>query len=368
MLVSQNSLSVSFAQTIKQTYQNFQWHYDHSFVVRGVELVGHEKGIQEFVDYGRAYVDAFVTAEGTIKSFDEGEYNLDQVNPGRNVFRSFRATKAAKYRQAIERLREQLRHQPRTPSGGFWHKKIYPNQMWLDGLFMAAPFYAEYAETFGEAAAFDDLALQVRLFQTKARDPKSGLLYHAWDEGREQRWANKETGCSPNFWGRAMGWYVMSLIDILDHFPTSHPAHPELVSALTLALDALARVQDVSGMWWQILDLGGRPGNYLEASCTAMFIYALAKGVRLGYLPKAPYLGIARQAFAGLGKSHVATMADGKVILQGICAVAGLGVYKPDMDYRDGSYAYYIGEKVVPNDFKGAGAFLLACLEMERVG
>jgi unsaturated rhamnogalacturonyl hydrolase len=357
-------LSVPFARTMMQSYRDFKWHYDHSFIVRSIEQVGVENEISAFIEYGRSYVDTFVTDEGAIRTFQDDEFNLDQVNPGRNVFRLYHKTKLEKYKNAIEILREQLRHQPRTPSKGFWHKKIYPNQMWLDGLFMASPFYAEYGQTFGESAAFDDILAQVHLFQAHARDPKTGLLFHAWDESKEQRWANKETGCSPHFWGRAMGWYVMALVDILDHFPQNHAGRPELISALSMALTAALKVQDTSGMWWQVLDLGGKEGNYLESSATSMFVYALAKGVRMGYLPAEPFLAAARKGYEGMVKQKVTIDAQGQVFLNGICSVAGLG----GTPYRDGSFAYYISEKVVPNDFKGAGAFLLASLEIERLG
>jgi unsaturated rhamnogalacturonyl hydrolase len=357
-------LSVQMAETIRESYRDFQWHYDHGFVVRSAYQVGVAKGIASLVDYGRAYVDAFVAEDGSIRTYQDDEFNLDQVNPGRNVFLLYHATRQEKYRKAIEVLRDQLRHHPRTPSGGFWHKQIYPNQMWLDGLFMASPFYAEYGETFGEAPAFDDIAHQIRLLSTHARDPSTGLYYHAWDESRTQRWANPETGCSPHFWGRAMGWYAMALVDILDHFPEQHPARAEIAAELGRVAKAATRAQDPSGMWWQLLDLGGREGNYLESSATCMFVYALAKGVRRGYLPEAPYRAAAERGLMGLVKLQVTSGEQGRLELGGICSVAGLG----GNPYRDGSFAYYVSERIATNDFKGAGAFMLACLEVDRLG
>jgi unsaturated rhamnogalacturonyl hydrolase len=357
-------MSVQMAETLRKSYRDFQWHYDHGFVVRSAYQVGEAHGIEALLDYGRSYVDTFVQEDGTIRSYDVDEYNLDQVNPGRNVFLLYHQNQQGKYRKAIELLRGQLRNHPRTPSGGFWHKRIYPHQMWLDGLFMASPFYAEYAQTFGEAQVFDDILHQVRLFEEHARDPKTGLYYHAWDESKQQRWANPETGCSPHFWGRAMGWYGMALIDILDHFPEQHSARGELVTALRHVAEAAAKVQDPSGLWWQVLDLGRREGNYLESSATSMFVCALAKGVRLGYLPEDPYRMVAQRGYQGLLDRQVTYGAEGQVLLGGICSVAGLG----GNPYRDGSFAYYISEKIAINDFKGAGAFMLAGLELERLG
>jgi unsaturated rhamnogalacturonyl hydrolase len=233
--------------------------------------------------------------------------------------------------------------------------------MWLDGLFMASPFYAEYGQAFGEAQAFDDIIHQVKLLESHARDGKTGLLYHAWDESREQRWANKETGCSAHFWGRAMGWFAMALVDVLDYFPKEHKDHAVLIVSLGGLAEAVAKVQDPSGLFWQVLDQPERQGNYLESSATSMFAYALAKGSRLGYLDKDRYLPVARRAYQGLVDTRITRDSDGLVSLQGVCSVAGLG----GNPYRDGSFEYYISEKVVANDYKGVGAIILAALELE---
>jgi unsaturated rhamnogalacturonyl hydrolase len=228
---------------------------------------------------------------------------------------------------------------------------------------MASPFYAEFASRFGEPEGFNDVAHQIILMQERTRDPKTGLLYHAWDESRSQRWADPESGCSPNFWGRAMGWYAMAIPDVLDHLPLDHPQRDRLIAIFRATLDAALQVQDPArGVWYQVLDQGNRPGNYLESSASCMFVYALAKGVRKGYLGE-EYLAAAQKGFDGILREFVTVDDQGWAHLDGICAVAGLGG-KP---YRDGSYEYYVGEKTIANEYKGVGPFIMASLEMERV-
>jgi unsaturated rhamnogalacturonyl hydrolase len=233
--------------------------------------------------------------------------------------------------------------------------------MWLDGLYMGEPFYAEYAATFHGGAAFDDIARQFVLMELHSRDTKTGLLYHGWDESKQQRWANPTTGRSPNFWGRAMGWYAMALVDTLDYFPEDHPQRGALLRILKRLATTIEKYQDPkSGLWYQVLDKGGAKGNYLEASASCMFVYALAKAVRQGYLP-ASYLSAARKGYQGITTRFIETEPGGRVNLKGTVSVAGLG----GNPYRDGSYEYYLSEKVITNDPKGVGAFLLASVEME---
>jgi unsaturated rhamnogalacturonyl hydrolase len=268
-----------------------------------------------------------------------------------------------RYGKAAETLRRQLREQPRTPSGGFWHKQIYPNQMWLDGLYMAEPFYATYALEAGDSAGLNDVIRQFVLMEQGARDEKTGLLYHAWDESRTQRWADSATGHSPHFWGRAMGWYGMGLVDVLEILPPEYPGRAELVGILRRLAEALIRYRDpASKLWYQVVDLGGRDGNYLEASASAMYAYVFARGANRGYLP-ASYLESAKESFRGILERLVTVDESGLVSLHDVCQVAGLGG-KP---YRDGSYGYYIGEPKRVNDFKGYGPFLFAALELEGV-
>lgn len=273
----------------------------------------------------------------------------------------YKVTGKPKYLKAVQSLRQQLRTHPRTSEGGFWHKKIYPYQMWLDGLYMGEPFYAEYAALFHEDTAFNDIARQFILMERHARDSKTGLLYHGWDESRQQRWANKTTGLSPNVWDRAMGWYGMGLVDVLDYFPQNHPKRDTLIAILNRMAAAVQKYQDPkTGVWFQVMDKATSKGNYVEASGSCMFVYALAKGVRNGYLPQS-YMNVARKGYNGIIKEFIETDARGLTHLKGTVSVAGLG----GNPYRDGSYEYYLSEKVIVNDPKGVGAFLLAGNEME---
>ena len=339
-----------------------KWAYEQGVLLEGVEAVWRNTGDERYLEYIRRGVDHFVGADGRISTYKPEDYSLDNVMPGRLLLTLYKVTGQEKYRKAAGLLREQLKGQPRTSEGGFWHKKIYPEQMWLDGLYMAEPFYAEYAATFHEGADFDDIARQFVLMERHARDARTGLLYHGWDESRKQRWADPSTGRSPNFWGRAMGWYAMALVDTLDYFPKRHPKRAALVAILRRLAAAVEKYQEPeSGLWYQVLDRGGAEGNYLEASASCMFVYALAKGVRQGYLP-ASYLKVAQKGYRGIVGRFVETDAGGLVSVKGIVSVAGLG----GSPYRDGSYQYYLSEKVVADDPKGVGAFLMASSEMER--
>jgi unsaturated rhamnogalacturonyl hydrolase len=338
-----------------------KWSYEQGAVLKGIEGVWLSTGEGKYFSYIQRSMDRFVNDDGSIRTYNLETYNIDNVLCGRNLLLLYKVTGREKYKKAAELLREQLRTQPRTSDGGFWHKKIYPYQMWLDGLYMGEPFYAEYAATFGEDKAFDDIAKQFVLMERHSRDGKTGLLYHGWDESRKQRWADKTTGRSPNFWGRAMGWYAMALVDTLDYFPSNHPQRTELIGILNRLATALAKYQDPkSGLWYQVVDKGSEKGNYLEASAACMFVYALAKGVRNGYLPAA-YLTVADRGYLGITGRFLETDSHGQVNLNGTVSVAGLG----GNPYRDGSYEYYLSEKVVANDAKGVGAFLLASNEME---
>ena len=339
-----------------------RWDYTAGLVLLGIERVGEARHDAHLLAYVRTNMDRFIRPDGSIDTYKTDEFNLDQINQGRLLFPLMRGARDARYRRAADLLRAQLRAQPRVAEGGFWHKQIYPRQMWLDGLYMAEPFYAEYAKVAGDTAAFDDVAKQFLLAARYTRDVSSGLLHHAWDESHTQRWADTTTGRSRHAWGRGAGWYVMALVDVLDYLPANHPQRSALIAVLRETSDAIARVQDpVSGLWFQVMDEPGRSGNYLEASGSAMFAYAFAKGARMGYL-EPRYRETANRAFDGLVRQLVSENADGTVSLNGICAVAGLG----GTPYRDGSYEYYIHEPVVANDYKGVGPFILAALELGR--
>src|SRR5215212_6347049 len=338
-----------------------KWTYEQGVALTGIEAVWLNTGDGRYFEYIKRIIDKFVADDGTIKTYKKDEYNIDNVQSGRLLLMLYKVTGQEKYAKAAAHLRDQLRTHPRTSEGGFWHKQVYPSQMWLDGLYMGEPFYAEYAATFGEPEAFDDIAKQFILMETHARDAKTGLLYHGWDESKKQRWADPSTGRSPNFWGRAMGWYAMALVDSLEHFPANHPKRAELIAILGRLAAAVEKYQEPkSGLWYQVLDKGGEKGNYFESSAAAMFVYALSKGVRLGYLPES-YLKVAQKGWAGMQKQFVEDAPGGGINFKGTVSVAGLG----GNPYRDGSYAYYLSEKVVTNDQKGVGAFLMAAAEME---
>ena len=341
--------------------QPAKWTYDHGLVLKGLEGIWLSTGDGDYFRFIQKSIDHFVASDGTIRTYSLDDYNIDNILPGRNLLLLYKVTGQDKYRKAAELLRDQLKTQPRTAEGGFWHKKIYPSQMWLDGLYMGEPFYAEYAATFHEDSAFDDIAKQFILMERHARDNRTGLLYHGWDESKKQRWANPSTGRSANFWGRAVGWYAMALVDTLDYFPQNHPQRTELIAILNRLARAISNYQDrTSGLWYQVLDKGSATGNYFESSAASMFVYALAKGVRKGYLPF-NYLSVAQRGYRAIVDRFIKTDANGQVNFEGTVSVGGLGANP----YRDGSYEYYLSEKVVTNDPKGIGAFLLAANEME---
>ncbi len=340
-----------------------RWGYETGVALKGVEHVWHKTGDGRYWQYIRDNMDEFVLPDGNIRTYCLEEYNLDLINQGRLLLALYAATHDEKYRRAAFLLRSQLRVQPRTSEGGFWHKGIYPHQMWLDGIYMGSTFLAEFAASFDEPEALDDVTTQIVLIEQHTRDPRTGLLYHAWDESKQQRWANSDTGCSPHFWGRGIGWYAMALVDVLDSLPSTHPARGTIVAILQRTVEAVVRVQDeASGVWFQILDQDQRDGNYLESSASCMFVYALAKGVRQGWLD-AGYSSVAKSAYTGIIREFVTVDERGMVSLTGTCAGAGLG----GNPYRDGSFEYYVSEPVVTNDRKGIGPFLMASVQMESV-
>jgi unsaturated rhamnogalacturonyl hydrolase len=345
-----------------------RWTYDQSVILRGIEGLWRATGEKKYFDYIQKSMDFFVDDNGNIRTYRSDELTLDNVAPGTNLLLLYNVTGKEKYLKAVETLRKQLAEQPRTSEGGFWHKKVYPSQMWLDGLYMAEPFSAGYAKTFHEDTAFNDIARQFILMEKNSLDKKTGLLYHGYDESRQQKWADKTTGRSPNFWGRAMGWYGMGLVDVLELFPDKNAQKKELVQILNRFAKAVSKVQDKkTGLWWDVLDMPGKDKNYLEASASSMFVYALAKGVRLGYLPQS-YLPIAKKGYDGILKQFIRYGVDPETnerhaMLNGTVSVSGLG----GNPYRDGSFDYYMSEKVVVNDPKGVGAFIQAANEMEMV-
>jgi len=332
----------------------------------GAEQLYIKTGKKQYYDYISEFGEKLIKEDGTILTYDIEKYNIDMLNSGNVLLYLYEKEKKEKYLKALQTLRLQIDGQPRTNEGSFWHKKIYPYQVWLDGLYMGMPFYTHYTKDFTKGAdatkAYDDIVFQFDSVQKNLLDKKTGLLYHAWDESKEQAWANKETGLSPNFWGRAMGWYGMAMVDVLDYLPENHPGRARIISYIRSYSDAVIKYQDKkSGLWYQVLDKPLANGNYEEATASAMFVYTMIKSVNKGYLPKS-YKAAAKKGYDGIIKNLITVDENGVVNLNKCCAVAGLGG-KP---YRDGSYEYYVNEEIRSNDGKGTGPFILASLEFEK--
>jgi len=343
-----------------------KWSYTPGLVLSACAKVYEATNKQEYYDYVYSYADQMIDSSGNIETYKLSNQNLDMIKSGDVLLYLYPKTKEERFLKAMHTLDSQMESQPTTSDGGYWHKKIYPFQMWLDGLYMAEPFHSRYARDYVKDEAkkekiFDDVVLQFDLIQKHSRDAESGLLYHGWDESKEQRWANKETGNSQHFWSRGMGWYGMAMVDVLDFLPEDHPGRERIIKYLNQYAEAITKVQDESGLWWQVLDQGDREGNYLEATGTSMFTYTFAKGVRKGYLPET-YLEVANKAHSALIDNLISVEENGVVNLNKCCAVAGLG----GNPYRDGSFEYYIGEKIRSNDPKGTGPFIMASLELNK--
>jgi unsaturated rhamnogalacturonyl hydrolase len=337
-----------------------KYEYDYAFLATAIDKLG--KYDKKYSEYAQAYIDYFVQDDGSISTYKKSDFNIDRVRPGLNMLVLFERTGKEKYKIAIETLVSQMEEHPRTESNGFWHKKAYPWQMWLDGLYMASPFLARYAQMFNEPKWFNEVTFQLQHVYEKTLDEKTGLVYHAWDESRKQRWSNPETGQSKHFWSRATGWYMMALVDVLDYLPENHSERNSLIEILNNLSEALLKVQDEkTALWYQVLDMGGREGNYLEASGSAMFIYAFAKGAKNGYLPE-KYLNIAEDAFNSLTENLVIQDEDGYPTLTNTCGACGLG----GNPYRMGDYEYYISEKQINNDQKGVAPVILAAIELNQ--
>lgn len=341
-----------------------KWNYEQGLMLWALYRMYEHSGDEKYAAFIRENLMQYIEPDGRIKTYKRTDYNIDLVAPGRALLVANDLTGDIRFRYAADTLRQQLREHPRTQEGGFWHKKIYPNQMWLDGLYMGAPFYAMYARTFGEHEAFDDIANQFIWIAHHTRDSATGLYYHAWDESRQMQWADKNTGRSPSFWGRAMGWYAMALVDVLEYFPETHPKRDELIEILRDVASGLLRWRDSkSHLWYLVLDQGERDGNYLESSSACMFTYAFARGSSEGYLPN-QFRIEAMRSFDAILRHHVEIDQNGFVNLHNTIKGAGLG----GRPYRDGTFAYYISEAQRTNDIKGVGPFLLAAVALERAG
>ena len=327
-----------------------------------------QSGVERSVfDYVKAWYDAAINENGEIYNYKKSNFSTDHICPGRTLFQLYDLTGDPRYRKAMDVLYDQLLEQPRTPEGGFWHKQVYPNQMWLDGLYMAQPFYAEYTARYVTDPAqrqrsFDDIVHQFETVYHYTYDVETGLLRHAWDASHEMFWCDPATGRSAHAWGRALGWYCMALVDVIEILPEGE-GRASLAALLQDLYDVLPRYADPeTGMWYQVLDQPGREGNYVEATASAMFVYAWLKGIRLGVLDGQDGLDEARAAYDALLRTFV-TEEDGLVTLHRCCEVAGLG----GKQNRSGDYDYYINERVRDNDPKGIGPLIWAALEYERL-
>ncbi len=340
-----------------------KWNYIDGCMITALLSLYEITGEERYYTFAKDFVDYFVQPDGTIRTYDMEEYNLDNINTASNLFFLYDKSGEEKYRLALDNVRKQLDGMPRTKEGSFWHKAIYPNQVWLDGLYMAEPFYMKYETRFRKMEKCQDVIHQFKNVEKYMKDPKTGLYYHGYDESREMYWADPVTGCSPNFWLRALGWFSLALVETSQ--ATDETLYYEkryLQKLFEELVDALKPFQDESGMFYQVVNRSDAKGNYLETSGTALIAYAILKAVRLGYL--APrYREMGEKAFNGIVEKYLSKNEDGTLKLSGICLVAGLG----GKAHRDGSLEYYFSEPVVENEAKGVAPFLLAYTEMLRI-
>jgi len=353
MVRNPESWQVDFQPSLK-------WDYCHGLELGAMMDVYDRYGDAKFYEYALAYADTMVNEDGTIKKYKLTDYSLDRINSGKMLFRIYEQTKNDKYKKALDLLRSQFDGQPRNADGGFWHKKVYPNQMWLDGLYMGTPFLAEYAYRNNEPQAYQEVINQIKIVARHTYDPANGLFRHACDVSKREKWADKETGQSQHCWGRALGWYMMAIVDDLDFIPQHEPGRDTVLVILNHIAETLKKYQSPEGLWYQVMDKSGDPGNYLESSCSAMFVYSLFKAVRKGYIPSS-YFAVARKGYEGILNEFIKVDDNGLVSITKACAVAGLG----GKNYRMGDYDYYIHEQIRNNDPKAVGPFILASLEWE---
>ena len=340
-----------------------RWGYTHGLVVKSMLEEWKHTGDSVYYEYAKIYADSLIDANGHIKTMKYLSFNIDNVNGGKILFDLYAQTGDERYKIAMDTLRKQMAEQPRTSEGGFWHKLRYPHQMWLDGIYMGAPFYAEYAFRNNLPQDYADVINQFVTCARHTYDPKNGLYRHACDVSCTQRWADPVTGQSKHTWGRAMGWYAMALVDVLEFIPQHEVGRDSLLDILNNVAVQVKKLQDPkTGGWYQVMDRSGDKGNYVESSCSAMFIYSLFKAVRLGYIDKS-YLDVALKGYKGFLDNFIEVDKNGLVTITKACAVAGLG----GKVYRSGDYDYYINETIRNNDPKAVGPFIMASLEYERL-
>lgn len=338
-----------------------EWNYIDGCMLTALMEMTSITGDERYAAFAEKVIDHFVQEDGSILTLKPEKANLDDINEGRVLFELYKKTGTEKYRLAADRLMEQVKAQPRTWEGNFWHKAIYPDQVWLDGIYMAQPFYALYVKNFGDGD-FSDIVKQIKTVYLRMRSKEKGLYFHGYDASKKAFWADPETGCSQNFWLRSLGWFAVALADLADILPEGE-SRDELTGIFKELMEHMIEYADPeTGLYWQVPDMPGREGNYLETSGSAMMAYAMLKGARLGILPE-KFAGQGEKTFNGIIDRYL-TFTDTGLNLGGICLVAGLG---PENNRRrDGSYAYYISEPVVENDAKGVAPFVLAYTEIKR--
>lgn len=337
-----------------------KWEYEDGLMLNGMNAIYQRTGNADYLRYELDNINAFVDDNGQIKGYFPEELSLDYLNSGKAVLDCWEATHQEKYKLAATTLYQQFAKQPRTPSGIFWHKKMYPNQIWLDGLYMGSAFYARYQKVFGLTENLDDVVHQFLGAYTATLDAKTGLCYHAIDTSKQMFWYDPETGLSPHFWTRSIGWFVMAMVDTLDVLPTDITGRDQIHTNLVNELTALRRVADQHNLWYQIPDEGDRPMNYLESSGSLMILNAIAKGIRQGYLEEQEWGSFLDKGYANALEQFISIDRHNYVNVNKIAHVGGLG----GPNHRDGSFAYYMSEPIVTNDHKGVGPFLMLCNEM----
>lgn len=333
------------------------WNYEDGCVLMGCQQLYFATGEEKYLDFILGYLDPLIDADGTVTNYELGKHNIDGFNAGKVLFLAYDKTNNEKYRKAIGFLAEQLMEQPRTNEGNFFHKAIYPDQVWLDGLYMAQPFYMEYETKYNNKENYNDILNQFRNVRKYMYDPGKKLYYHGYDAAKVQPWADKTTGLSPNFWLRSMGWYLMALIDVIDNMSEEiYEQYREYCDLFKEAADGILQYRDTkTGLFYQVIDHGTAQGNYTETSGSAMAAYAVMKGARLEVISREKYSRVGMDIFDGIVREKLVPKGNG-FELKDICRVAGLG----PGEKRDGSVEYYLSEKVVSDDPKGVGPFMMA--------